>query len=319
MTAAPRRTATTPAHRRVLPPRDDEFGLECWHGFAPHMSQAHRHEHIEVNLPTTGAISYLLGGHRFQVPAGTTTVFWAGIPHQLVDVAKGTTMHWLHLPMATVLSWGLPEAVITRLLSGQPILAAPGGHHDDPADDEPAELAAADNRSFRQWGRDITGGQAERRDIALLEIEARIRRLARQDHGNRHGVHPPAATGAARPSVDTGGKDATSRAARMAQFLAAHFREPIGVDDVARVVHLNPHYAMTLFRQVVGQTIGSYLNQCRIAEAQRLLMTSDATMPEICTAAGFGSLSRFYASFQETCGQSPGEYRRISTSSRRRS
>nr|WP_238341919.1 helix-turn-helix domain-containing protein [Actinopolymorpha rutila] len=96
----------------------------------------------------------------------------------------------------------------------------------------------------------------------------------------------------------------------MARFIAERFRDPLTVADVAAAVHVHPHHAMGVFRNVVGTTLGAYLTQCRVAEAQRLLLTTGAGMAEIAHAAGFGSQSRFYSCFTAACGEPPGAYRR---------
>jgi AraC-like DNA-binding protein len=66
---------------------------------------------------------------------------------------------------------------------------------------------------------------------------------------------------------------------------------------------------MTLFRETVGTTLGAYLTRCRMAEAQRLLLTTGMTTSEIAHAAGFGSQSSFYAHFTRSCQVSPSAYR----------
>ena len=96
----------------------------------------------------------------------------------------------------------------------------------------------------------------------------------------------------------------------MAQYAVTHFREPVQTADVANAAHLHPNYAATIFKQAIGTTIGDYLARCRVAEAQRLLITTTMTTNEIAHTAGFGSLSSFYAVFGRACSQPPGEYRR---------
>jgi AraC-like DNA-binding protein len=66
---------------------------------------------------------------------------------------------------------------------------------------------------------------------------------------------------------------------------------------------------MSLFRKQLGVSIGDYINQYRLAHAQRLLITTNATTSSIALDAGFGSVSRFYTIFKKSCGQSPGSYR----------
>lgn len=68
--------------------------------------------------------------------------------------------------------------------------------------------------------------------------------------------------------------------------------------------------AMTVFRRAVGVTLGQYVTMCRVAEAQRLLLTTSLRVTEIAEAAGFGSLSSFYEHVSAACGMTPREYRR---------
>lgn len=53
----------------------------------------------------------------------------------------------------------------------------------------------------------------------------------------------------------------------------------------------------------------NYVTTCRVAEAQRLLLTTSMETTEIAGAAGFGSLSSFYEHVTAACGATPWEYR----------
>jgi AraC-like DNA-binding protein len=95
----------------------------------------------------------------------------------------------------------------------------------------------------------------------------------------------------------------------MATFVARHYRDPIGLEDVAREVRLHPDYASALFRKAFGVTPTRFILQHRVSHAQRMLVTSDAKVLEVAMEAGFGSLSRFNAAFRALCGCSPRQYR----------
>ncbi|WP_020577609.1 helix-turn-helix domain-containing protein [Actinopolymorpha alba] len=263
--------------------------LKCWQGNGYAMRGAHRHDDIEVNLVDRAPLKYMFGGTPVEVRPGHVGLFWAAMPHRLIDCPENWNSYvcWLHIPLGTILNWGLPETVVSHLLRGRPILCATGeSNRIEPAD-------------FGHWSRDLASGSDELRQVALLEIQARIRRLI-------HGAGLTTRLSYEWTATDDGVRHATA----MAQFAATHFREPITATDVASSAHLHPNYAMTLFHQVLGTTIGAYLTQCRVAEAQRLLITTHATTSEIAAAAGFGSQSAFYATFTRICGQPPGAYRR---------
>jgi AraC-like DNA-binding protein len=246
------------------------------------MDRAHRHDDIEINLVAAGGpMLYLLGGGLLEVAEGSVAVFWAAIPHQLI-ASSANHVHWVHVPFERFLSWGLPDPLVTRLLSGVPAISQA-----DPSD--PVK--------FTQWAADLTARQAELSRIAMLEIEARVRRLALATLGDP--MHPYS------------GDDPTLRqVVSMVRHIAGHFREPITVAEVAAAANVHPTYAMAQFRKVVRTTIGEYVNLHRLAEARRLLVTTTLPIDRVAAQSGFGSLSRFYRAFTEACGTPPARFRR---------
>lgn len=271
---------------------DHVFGLACWSGPARVMPRAHRHDDIEVNVVVSGQLDYLFGGRRVTIPAGATSVFWAALPHQVVGTAENSAARWLTVPLDTVLRWRLSEPLVAALLTGAPLLVP-----------ESPESPESEQR-FARWTADLTTRDEQLREIALLEVEAYLRRVLRVARPLSDPVETEVASTAR----------TRSRAAAMATFVATRFREPLSIDDVAAVVHLNPHYAMHVFRSAVGTTIGGYLTSCRLAEAQRLLITTQLTVASIAHAAGFASSSRLYAACAEAGLPAPATYRRIQQS-----
>ncbi|RZU53426.1 AraC family transcriptional regulator [Krasilnikovia cinnamomea] len=265
----------------TLSPWDHDVGLDCREGIPVPMSRAHRHQDIEINVVIRGSITYLFGGRFVEVEMPGAALFWASVPHQLVRVSPDARLRWLNLPLAMVLPWKLGPVLLDQLLRPWPTVLR----------------RAVPAPGFADWATELASPDAELSAIALLEIQAYTRRLLHEAE--------PDTRAESRARRD----DAVVRATAMARFIAEHFAERITVADVADVVHLHPRYAMTIFRRVVGLTVGQHLEQCRVAEAQRLLITSDATAAEIAHAAGFGSVSRLYAAFTPACGQSPAAYR----------
>jgi AraC-like DNA-binding protein len=279
-------TSATPTQR--LPSE-----LACWQGRGHAMASAHRHDDLEVNLVEDEPLTYLFGGSLVTIEPGHAALFWAAVPHRLIDTPHNWNAHvrWLHVPLGQVLAWGLPEQAVAELLRGTPLITRQPEH--------------PDHAAFTRWARELDGPEADVHGIALLEIQAAVRRLLRA-------ALPPAG---ADPEVT----DAVGHVVGMARFITAHYAEPIRTADVAAAVHLHPNYAMTLFRQVLGTTVHAYLTGLRIAEAQRLLLTSTATTSQVAQAAGFGSHSGFYAAFTQACGMPPGSYRRAHRASAGRS
>jgi AraC-like DNA-binding protein len=263
------------------------YGFTCERWTARRMRRPDRHNEIEVNLLGAGSLSYLLGGRKVVIPAGRVAAFWAAVPHQIVESEGESDYYVATFPLAWFLQRQLPAHLVQPLLDGRVLL--------DPATD------AGDPDRFRRWARDLASESAEGRRPALLEMEARLLRLALALKSRSRTAREP--------DGELGG-DLLTKAERMAAFLALHYTDPLTVADVGRHVGLHPNHAMTLFKRAFGTTLVAHLIQHRITHAQRVLVTTDEKILDVALDAGFGSVSRFNAAFREACGCSPREYRR---------
>jgi AraC-like DNA-binding protein len=256
-------------------PVHEVFGLACGLSVVPAMARAHRHDDVELVLTLGGSAALEHAGARHELGPGTGAVFRAGLPHRLADHDDGTAVAWLTVPLVDVLAWSLPATFTAGLLRGDLVaFAAPPG----------LEVALA------TWQHEVTSSPAL---AAAVRLEAHAWLLR------------AAALGDA--SAPARADDAVTT---MAAFVSTHFREPLAVADVAAAVHLHASTAAAAFRREMGVTIGEYLAQCRVAEAQRLLISTQATTTQVAALAGFGSTSRFYARFARDTGMPPAAYRR---------
>src|SRR6266568_1980847 len=152
-------------------------------------------------------------------------------------------------------------------------------------------------RSFSQWHHILQEPWHDYERVMLLEVEARLRRIAQ--------------TMPSQPPLPT--QQMTTRLHQKVEamicFITEHYMEPLQLGQIAQAVGLHPGYATELFRKSFGLSIMGYLLQHRVAHAQRLLATTDQTVLNVAMEAGFTSASRFYATFQKITGQSPRAYR----------
>ncbi|SLN02786.1 Helix-turn-helix, AraC type [Corynebacterium xerosis] len=282
------------------------------------MQSMHRHNDVEINVVLRGELRYVFAGRPFVVREGQVAMFWAAQPHGLVGSRAGDVC-WVHVPVSTVMGWNLPEAELGALLQPWPVVtdsALVRGRMESMIPSWLAEYEAA-------------GGSA----VALLEIQAMLRRILQTTPAptGTTAEDAPRSPGVPDSSDDPGllgiENDSEARAFReggsrrvpperidhmmaMAQFVIDNYRSALSVEDVACAAHLTPSHAMTVFRDTVGATIGEYLTMCRVAEAQRLLITTSLPTTDIAERSGFGSLSSFYAHVTAACGMPPGQYRR---------
>jgi AraC-like DNA-binding protein len=242
------------------------------------MARAHMHTEFELNYAWRGVMTYFLAGEFVTVPAQRLVVFWAGMPHRVTAVAPGTKFIWLTMPLAWVLQWELPAVFTHRLFAGE-LLREPDAHRSD-----------LDRALMTQWAADVRTPQ---RKIALLEIEARLRRLA----------------ATSKSAVPVGRAAPGGPVEQATRFIGEHYAEPLTVPQIAAAVGRHPNYLMQLFRRSCGTSLWDYVLRLRVSHAQRLLLTTDRKIVDVAFAAGFASVSRFYEAFQKYCRQTPRQYR----------
>jgi AraC-like DNA-binding protein len=272
--------------RRDLEP----YGFTCEMWEPQPMPRADRHNELELNFVDAGSLTYLLGGRRIRLRARNLLVFWAATPHQVLLSNDVSWYYVVTVPLAWVLGWGLPESFVQKLLAGMAV-------------EEPDErLAELDLGRFAQWHADLAPDHEGGEEAVLLEVKARLLRLASSTRDTARGLR-------AQRLRSSAGEAAPTNVEQMASFVAQKYREAIDLEDVAQAVGLHPDYAASLFRKTFGTTPTRFIVQHRIMHAQRELVTSDAKILQVALDAGFGSLSRFNAAFRSFCGCSPREYR----------
>ncbi|WP_407572485.1 helix-turn-helix domain-containing protein [Deinococcus altitudinis] len=222
------------------------------------------------------------------LPEHRPLLFWGTQPHRLIAYAPGTRMVVMTLPLPMVLRFSLPVRLHEPLLQGKPVVGPP----------EPVA-----NLLFNRWLNDPADSEHSR--IFELELHAWLRRLVPSEPLDPT-LNLPAQV------AHRGSSAGVRRAAELAQALAGRSGDlDLNLAELARMSNLHPNYAATLFRETFGLSMGTFLTQCRVAHAQRLLLVTDLPMLDVATESGFGSVSRFYTAFRTSTGQSPRQYRQV--------
>ena len=265
------------------------YGFTCVQWSPSPMRRPDHHNEIELNMLYSGWVTYLLGGQKVRFQAGSLSAFWAAIPHQIIDYEKNTRYFVATIPLSWFLQCNLPEKLTQPLMRGEVLMETDG------------KRADFDLLLFTQWEEDLQRGQEHAKDIVMLEMEARLRRLAislpsAKAQKSRH----------QRLSLQAGG---LNKVEQMACLVAQRYTEPLTIAEISQAVELHPNYAMNLFKKTFGTTLIDYLTRHRISHAQRLLATTDQKIVEIAFSSGFNSISRFNEAFRRACGCTPREYR----------
>jgi AraC family transcriptional regulator, melibiose operon regulatory protein len=262
----------------------EPYGLTCVRWHPESMDRADRHNEIEVNYLWEGTVTYLVSGTRRVLRPGRLIVFWAGVPHQIYGKPRLREYYVVTVPLARFLEWNLPPPFVQAVLAGQ-LIETP----------VPPGQRRSEMGRFAQWEKDLALGGLDERRIVLMELQARLSRVALRT------VQRKAQTPLTGP--------APTRVERLAQLLAQRHTEALKVTDLAAAIGLHPKYAMHLFKRVFGTTLRRHLERQRLATARTLLVTTSSPVLRVAMDAGFGSLSRFNEVFRRETGVSPRTYR----------
>jgi AraC family transcriptional regulator len=92
-------------------------------------------------------------------------------------------------------------------------------------------------------------------------------------------------------------------------FIHSNYRQQITIDDMANAACLSKYHFIRLFHTLQGETPYRYLQQKRVAAAQRLLSTTNLTHVEIAEQVGFDHRSTMFRHMRRLTGRSGRQWR----------
>ena len=97
----------------------------------------------------------------------------------------------------------------------------------------------------------------------------------------------------------------------VANYLSINYMENISLDKIEQQFFISKSYICHKFKEVIGISIVEFLHYIRIAQAQKMLMTEEYAIIEVCHKCGFNNLQHFYNIFRKVTGHAPGMFRKI--------
>lgn len=92
-------------------------------------------------------------------------------------------------------------------------------------------------------------------------------------------------------------------------YVLEHYDRQMKASEMARLSGMSCSYFSRVFNQVMHMNFSSYVNYIRIAEAEKLLVSTDLNITEIAGNTGFSSTSYFIKQFQYYKNISPKQFR----------
>ncbi len=249
--------------------------------------QSANHQDIECSFIDKGSITYLLGTDPITISAGRWIIFWAAIPHHIIHTDMDAQLYWMTIPLSRFLQWQLPEHIVDPVMNGQMMTDVRGD-------------LKLDKAMVKRWSVDLDLNSEERHEIVLLELEARIRRLA---------FYAEVAQTTSLQNQTEEDNTSFQTARHMANYISEYYMGSLVPHQVAETADLETSVADRLFQKYFHSTLSDYIMRYRVAHAQRLLVATDLSLQAIATRSGFESVSNFYDVFKSACHHTPKAYR----------
>ncbi|GGT33536.1 AraC family transcriptional regulator [Streptomyces chromofuscus] len=99
------------------------------------------------------------------------------------------------------------------------------------------------------------------------------------------------------------------RLARVIQAIHAHPERTWRVESMARTAEMSRAGFSATFKEIIGQSPGSYLTQLRMGHAEDALLRTDATLAAIAADVGYTNEFAFATAFRRAHGLPPGQWR----------
>ncbi len=293
--AASRADAPRPAPKAV-PSHDRHFyGLDRAIGrfgmriFTPHLMEApHWHGHVEANFITGGTMTYDVDGDPIVVQPNRLALFWAGIPHQLLDVTPTgdgpVRLANVYLPVDIFLFMPHIAQLQVALLGGA-LVQLPD--------------TACSDATIATWYRDYRANDFERTEVMKMELNAMLRRALTGEIDYLRA--PMSEVGKERQLSSVHIRHVIA----MVRFILENLAQPITNADVAAVTGLHRNYALSLFTNTMRLPMKRFIIRMRLLRARAHLMESSIAISTVAEMSGFQSISQFYAHFKASYGLSP--------------
>jgi two-component system response regulator YesN len=95
------------------------------------------------------------------------------------------------------------------------------------------------------------------------------------------------------------------------EYIHAHFKEDIKLEDYAQLVYLSPKYLSELFKKETGSNITEYVIHYRIKIAKELLNDVQYKVNEVAEMVGYSDTKYFGKLFKKIVGVNPSEYKKV--------
>ncbi len=114
-----------------------------------------------------------------------------------------------------------------------------------------------------------------------------------------------------KPKENTGGLS-RSHLKQSIDYIDAHLREEISLEEIANYIGLSRYYFCRLFKKSIGITPYQYIIRCRVEQAKKLLKKRNLSLSEVALTCGFSHQSHLHRHFKRLTGVTPKQFINLS-------
>lgn len=271
-----------------IPYRPDE-SIACFAFKGPQIiCPYHQHPEYEIAWIVRSEGRVLIGDALSQFRAGDVYLLGAGLPHIFWNDAASRAAH-------TIVIQFKRDAFGEKLFDAPEMRAV-------------NRLLASSARGLR-WNlatqaplcrvlRSLEALRGSERVIRFLEILQRLTQTP-----------PEAVLSSIAYGHSLSGLD-SSRMETVTRYVQAHLYETVTQSEAARVAGMSIPSFRRFFQRTTHRTFPRFVNELRISEVCRQLVTTDGTVTEILYRCGYRNQANFYRRFRQILGTTPEHYRR---------
>ena len=113
------------------------------------------------------------------------------------------------------------------------------------------------------------------------------------------------------------GKNSLNKLKQVIEYVHINYPESISLRTLSGICFMSPNYFCHYFKQEIGKTPISFINEYRIEKACEMLSESKMPISDIALSVGFDNFSYFIRKFREYKGVAPNKYRSLCLKSER--
>jgi AraC-like DNA-binding protein len=101
----------------------------------------------------------------------------------------------------------------------------------------------------------------------------------------------------------------TDKLDKVIKYIQQHYTNQIYADDLAELAHMSTNHFHRFFKKRTERTLTEFINQLKIGQACKLLISSNSPISVISDQCGFNNISNFNRRFLKMKGHTPSQFR----------